>query len=100
MCAYIGQEGYRNARLESTSKNRQTYFRYWKNLCKLVEVDPLLDPRRVTWEIVREQIFIFGGFVRQGLCGNRKQVAAGTVSKAITTVGQEIAIARRETYSK
>ena len=67
-----------------------------ENFCKLVGVDHLLDPRHFTWDELRNTTWVFGGIVRQGLCGNGKQFAAGTVSKAFTAIGQAIALAQRD----
>ena len=57
-------------------------------------MDPHLDPQLVTWNEKARTYVSFGGFVRKGLCGNGKQVASGTVSKAFTAVGQAIAMER------
>ena len=56
-------------------------------------VDPYLQPERVGWEEKARALVSFGGFVRQGLCGNGKQIISSTVRGAFTAVGAQIAMA-------
>ena len=56
-------------------------------------MDPYLNPRNVSYQRKVRAITIFGAAVREGMYGNGKQVARGTVSKAISAIGQEIGMA-------
>ena len=40
VCSRIGDEEIRNARLETTTKDREKYWRCWKNFARIVGVDP------------------------------------------------------------
>ena len=85
--------GIRNSRLEETSRVSDKYWRHWVKLARIMELDPYLDPRAVSYNERVRALTIFGAAVRQGLYGNGKQTASGTVSTAISAIGQEIAMA-------
>lgn len=85
--------GIRNSRLEETSNVSDKYWRHWVKLAGIMELDPYLDPGKVTYNERVRALTIFGAAVRQGLYGNCQQTASGTVSTAISAVGQEIAMA-------
>ena len=61
MCSRVGDAGIRNARLEETSRDREKYWRYWKNFCGIMGVDPHLDPQLVTWNEKARTCVSFGG---------------------------------------
>ena len=91
--------GIRNSRLEETAKVGDKYWRHWLKLARIMGVDPYLDPRTVSYNERVRALTVFGAAVRQGLYGNGKQTACGTVSTAISAVGQEIAMAGGKEYN-
>ena len=85
--------GIRNSKLEETARVSEKYWRNWRKLAGVMDVDPYLDPRKVSYQLKVRALTIFGAAVREGMYGQGKQVARGTVSKAISAIGQEICMA-------
>ena len=92
VCSRIGDEGIRNAQLETTTKDRERYWRCWKNFSGIVGVDPFLQPEQVGWYPKARSLVSFGGCVRRGLCGQGKQIASDSVASAFSAIGETIAM--------
>ena len=58
-----------------------------------MEVDHFLQPQHVGWEHKVRALVLFGGFVKQGLCGHGQQIIISTVRGAFTAIGAQIAMA-------
>ena len=89
---YLADEGFRAARVEETTKNRDKYWRYWKRYCKPLGVDMYLDPRSTRFTTKVRAVSGFAARTRIGYYGRGKRVAVGTVRPALTAVGQTIAM--------
>ena len=85
-------DGFFTVQVAATNNNWEVYWRHWSTYSRAVGVDPYLSTASF-----RTNIRLLTGFaarVRSGYYGRKKQVAAGTVSKALTANGQRIAMER------
>ena len=83
-------EAYYNGRVDATTKAKQVQYKHWCAFVAPLGVDPELQN---TPYITR--VRCISGFValtRRGYYGRGKQVQAGTVSGAVTSIGQAIAL--------
>ena len=81
-----------------TTKGRENCWERWAAYCAPLGVDPFLQDTPFS-----ERVCLLKGFasrVRTGYYGRGKQVQAGSMSSAITTVGQMIALATNSNPTK
>lgn len=74
------------------------YWTHWVTYCSAVGVDPFLS--KTPFQDTVRFLTGFAARVRSGYYGRKKQVTTGTVSKAITAIGQTIAMERRVNPTK
>lgn len=87
----VADAGYHNGRVDATTQSRRTHWRNWVSFVEPLGVDPYLQD--VPYQVRVRCLSGFGGLQRLGYYGRKKQVQAGTVSSALTAVGQKIALA-------
>jgi hypothetical protein len=87
----LADDGFRNGRVASTTKTRESYWQSWTGYVQPLGVDPHLQGTPFT-EAVRA-ITGFAARVRVGGYGRGREVKADTVSTAISAIGKEIALA-------
>ena len=85
-------EAYRNGRVEATTKNKSKYSAAWGSYCRPLGVDPALAKDQTPFATQVRTVSGFAARVRRGYYGRGRQVATGTVSKALTAVGQTISM--------
>ncbi len=94
----VADEGFYAGREAATTKGRENCWERWAAFCAPLGVDPFLQDTPFS-----ERICLLKGFagrVRTGYYGRGKQVQAGSVSSAITSVGQTIALATNSNPTK
>ncbi len=94
----VADEGFYAGRVAATTKGRENCWERWAAFCAPLGVDPFLQGTPFL-----ERICLLKGFagrVRTGYYGRGKQVQAGSVSSAITSVGQTIALATNSNPTK
>ena len=86
----VADEGYFNGRVAATRKNRETHWNNWCSYVSSLGVDPELQDEPF---LLRQRTLSgFAGLSRTGHYGKGKQVQTGTVSSAITAIGQKITL--------
>ena len=86
----IADAGYYASPVAATTQNRQTHWTNWTSYVRPLGLDPFIQGVDYTTRV--RALTGFAARVRQGFYGRGKQVAAGMVTGAITTVGQAIAL--------
>ena len=94
----LADEGFYAGRVAATTKNRATHWGHWTRYCRPLGLDPFLQGVEYTPRV--RALTGFAGRVRRGAYGRGKQVQASTVVGALTSVGQEIALACGENPTK
>jgi hypothetical protein len=89
----IAERGFRNGRVEATTKARETHWRNWKWYCQFVGLDPLLQ--RISHYKLTYAVLGFMGMLRVGEFGRVKQVRAATVSAALAAINKTISLATK-----
>ncbi len=88
---HVADEGFHTGQVAATTKGRETCWSRWAAYVAPMEVDPFLEDTPFTNRVLL--LTGFAGRVRTGYYGQGKQIQAGSVSSAITAVGQMIALA-------
>jgi len=94
----VADEGFYAGRVAVTTKGRENCWERWAAFCVPLGVDPFLQDT-----LFSERVCLLKRFadrVRMGYYGQGKQVQAGSVSSAITSVGQAIALATNSNPTK
>lgn len=84
--------------MAATTKGRENCWERWAAFCAPLGVDPFLQDTTFSNRV--GVLKGFAGRVRTGYYGRGKQVQAGSVSSAITSVGQAIALATNTNPTK
>jgi len=87
----VADEGFCTGRVAATTKGWETCWSRWAAYVAPMGVDPFLQDTPFTNRV--RLLTGFAGRVRTGYYGQGKQIQAGSVSSAITAVGQMIALA-------
>ena len=90
----IADRGFRNGRVEATSKARQAYWNKWQRHCQFIRVDCRLQG--VSFDEKCNAALSFAAAIRTGRFTSGGQVRAGTVSQALSAVNTTIALDRDE----
>ncbi len=94
----LADDAFCSGQLEATAQVRATRWRNWCTYIQPLGVDPYLDHTPFD-----TQVRCLTGFAQQtqsGFYGRGRQVQSGTVSQAITAIGQTIALARNDNPTK
>ena len=94
----VADEGFHTGRVAATTKGRETCWGRWAAYVAPMGVDPFLQDTSLTNRV--RLLTGFAGRVRTGYYGQGKQIQAGSVSSAITAVGQAIALATNTNPTK
>ncbi len=86
----IADAGYYAGRVVGTTQNRQTRWTNWTSYVQPLGLDPFIQGVDYTTQV--RALTGFAAHVRQGYYGRGKRVATGTVTGAITAVGQAITL--------
>jgi hypothetical protein len=95
---HVADEGFYAGRVAATTKGRESCWARWTAFCVPMGVDPFLQDTPFSDRVC--MLKGFAGRVRTGYYGRGKQVQAGSVSSAITAVGQVIALATNTNPTK
>jgi hypothetical protein len=94
----IADEGFYSGWVAVTTKGRESCWAHWAAYVAPMGVDPFLQDTPFTVRVCL--LKGFAGRVRTGYYGQGQQVQAGSVSSAITAVGQAIALAANTNPTK
>ena len=86
----IADAGYYAGQVAATTQNKQTRWTNWTSYVRPLGLDPFVQGVNYTTRV--RTLTGFTARVRQGYYGRGKRVATGTVTGAITAVGQAIAL--------
>eukprot|EP00956_Cyclotella_meneghiniana_P042491 scaffold248501_cov111-Cyclotella_meneghiniana.AAC.2 len=87
----VANEGFKNGRVDASTKARTAHWNRWRSHCQTLGVDPYLQGENFLSKCRTIQSFAAG--VRTGRLGGGRQVRAGTVSQALSAVNTTIALA-------
>ncbi len=94
----IADKGFYSGQVVATTKGRETCWGLWAAYVAPMGVDPFLQDTSFSVRVCL--LKGFAGHVRTGYYGRGKQVQAGSVSSAITAVGQAIVLATNTNPTK
>ena len=86
----LADRGFRNGRVEATSKTRKAYWEKWRRHCQLIRLDNHLQG--VSFEEKCNAALSFAAAIRHGWYTRGGRVRAGTVSQALSAVNTTIAL--------
>ncbi len=94
----VADDGFHTGQVAEITKGQETCWEHWAAYVAPMEVDPYLQdtPLRTRVRLLTG----FAGQVRTGYYGRGQQIQAGSVSSAITTIGQTIALAMNTNPNK
>lgn len=87
---HVAADGYWNAQVAETPKNRVKQWKDWMQWCKLMGCNPYLAKHTTNYTTKCWAIMSYMGEVRQGNFGLSKKVAVDTVGTALTAIGPTI----------
>jgi hypothetical protein len=88
----LAAAGHGNGRVAATTKTKEKYRQVWIEYCEPLGVDPTLAPETTPFQTKINTIMCFTGRVKSGWYGHGRQVANGTVTSALTAVGQAFSV--------
>jgi hypothetical protein len=95
---HLVDEAFRAGQLEATTNTREMRWKNWCTYVKHLGVDPFIQ--QVPYATHVQCLTGFAAQTRAGFYGHGRQVQSSTVTGAITTVGQTIALACKENPTK
>jgi len=75
-----------------TTRTKEKYRCHWIEYCEPLGVDPTLAPERTSFGTKINTIMGFSARIKSGWYGHGHQVANGTVTTALTAVGQAFSV--------
>ena len=88
----LAAAGHSNGRVVTTTRTKDKYRQAWIEYCKPLGVDPTLEPETTSFQTKINTIMGFIGRVKSGWYGHGRQVENGTVTTALTAVGQALSV--------
>jgi hypothetical protein len=94
----VADEGFHTGQVVATTKGQETCWSCWAAYVSPMGVDSFLQDTPLTIRV--RLLTVFAGRVRTGYYGQGKQTQAGSISGAITAIGQAIALATNTNPTK
>ena len=89
---HLAAAGFNNGRVALTTRTKEKYRDAWIEFCKPLGIDPALAPETTSRQNKIDAIMLFSGRVKAGWYGYERPVANGTVTSALTAVGQAFSV--------
>ena len=88
----LAAAGHRNRRVAATTRTKEKYRCHLIEYCEHLGVDPTLALETTSLQKEINTIVGFSGRVKSGWYGHGRQVENGTVTTALTAVGQALSV--------